>query len=276
MRLRVSLYWKVTVKKSIIIIGLLALLTGCSQQQKGNAGVSNEESREAKAMMQGVWLDAETEEVSFRVKGDSIYYADSTSMPAFFKIIADSLVLGSGTRYAIEKQTEHLFWFKNQNGDLVKLQKSDDDSDASAFIHDTPKIMTYTHQVKSDSVVLYNGNRYHWYIAINPTKFKVVKRSYNDDGVEVENVYYDNIMHISVYDGATKLFSSDFRKQQYAKFVPANFLEEAVLANMEYNKIDAAGLHFNATLCIPDGASCYLVECLISYKGQLSMKLMEY
>jgi hypothetical protein len=58
--------------------------------------------------------------------------------------------------------------------------------------------------------------------------------------------------------------------------VPVKFLEEAVLANMEYSKADAAGLHFNATLCIPDGASCYLVETVISYKGQMTMKLLEY
>ena len=263
-------------KLTTIFLLSAVLLTGCSHQQGSSSDATNEESREAKAMMQGVWLDAESEEVSIRVNGDSIYYADSTSMPAYFKIVGDSLVLGSGAQYAIEKQTEHLFWFRNQNGDLIKLQKSDDESDASAFVHDTPKIMTYTHQVKSDSVVSYDGNRYHWYIAINPTKYKVVKRTYNDDGVEVENVYYDNIMHISVYQGAQKLFSSDFRKHQYAKYVPAKFLEEAVLANMEYSKIDAAGLHFNATLCIPDGASCYLVEATVSYKGQLSMKLIEY
>jgi hypothetical protein len=94
--------------------------------------------------------------------------------------------------------------------------------------------------------------------------------------MEVENVYYDNIMHISVYNGAQSLYSSDFRKQQYMKLVPAKFLDEAVLANMEYSKADTDGLHFNATLCIPDGASCYLVETIISYKGQMTMKLLEY
>ena len=255
---------------------IAVLLVGCSHQQKSSSDETQTERIEAQAMIQGVWVDSESEEVAFRVKGDSIFYADSTSMPTYFKIVGDSLLLGSGVSYAIEKQTAHLFWFKNLNGDVVKYEKSDDADDAAAFVHEPPKIMTYTHQVKSDSAVLFNSNRYHWYIAINPTKYKVVKRTYNEDGFEVENVYYDNIMHISVYEGAKKLFSSDFRKQQYAKYVPAKFLEEAVLANMEYGKIDAEGLHFNATLCIPDGASCYLVENTISYKGQLSMKLMEY
>jgi hypothetical protein len=58
--------------------------------------------------------------------------------------------------------------------------------------------------------------------------------------------------------------------------VPAEFLNDAILANMAFSHIDAAGLHFNATLCIPDGATCYMVESAISYTGALSMQLVEY
>ena len=263
-------------KRLIPILFTSALLTGCFHQQGSRVTEDEQqESLEAKALMQGVWLDSESEEVSFSVKGDTIFFSDSTSMPTCFKIINDSLVFASGTKYGIEKQTEHLFWFKNQNGDVIKLKKSDDPDDASEIVHDTPKIMTYSHQVKTDSTVTYGGERYHWYIAINPTKYKVVKQSYNDDGVEVENIYYDNIMHISVYKGAQKLYSSDFRKSQYSRHVPPEFLEQAVLCNMEFSDIDASGLHFNATLCIPDGASCYLIETLIDYKGHMTMKTME-
>lgn len=257
-----------------IIVLSIVLLTGCSGGQSDN---QIEEDREAKALMQGVWVDSETEDVSFRVAGDTIFYADSTSMPAYFKIVGDSLTLSSGTTYAIEQQTAHVFSFRNQNGDLITLHKIDDAEADSLFIPDSkPTVITYTHQVKTDSVVSFNGARYHWYIAINPTRYKVVRRTFNEDGMEVENVYYDNIMHISVYNGAQRLYSSDFRKQQFSHLVPVKFLEEAVLANMEYSKADAEGLHFNATLCIPDGASCYLVETVISYKGQMTMKLLEY
>jgi hypothetical protein len=225
-------------------------------------------------MLQGVWVDEESGDVSFRVSGDTLYFADTTSMPTYFRIYKDSLYLASGTAYSIVKHTEHLFWFNNQNGDLLKLQKSDDDD---ADIEATaPSVLTYTHQVKIDSVAAYNGNRYHWYIAINPTKYKVTKRTFNEDGLEVENVYYDNIMHISVFQGARQIYSSDFRKQQYQGLVPAAFLEDAILANMVFSHIDAAGLHFNATLCIPDGATCYMVESTISYTGVLSMQLVEY
>lgn len=257
-----------------IILILSVSLTACTR--RGNEQASPSEDREAKTMLQGIWVEEESGDVSFRVKGDTIFYADTTSMPAYFKIVADSLVLGSGTKYGIVRQTAHLFWFNNQNGDVVKLQKSSDPTDETAFVHDSPQILTYTHQVKTDSVVLYNGERYHWYVAINPTKYKVVRRSFNADGLEVENVYYDNIMHISVFHGSRKLYSSDFRKQMYQKLVPASFLDEAVLGNMEYSHADARGLHFNATLCIPDGVSCYLVETLVGYTGQMTMRLVEY
>lgn len=227
-------------------------------------------------MLQGVWVDAETGDVSFQVKGDTIFYSDTTSMPAYFKIIGDSLVLGSGTSYAVVKQSPNLFWFTNQNGDMVKLQKSDDPAVGLEFVRDKPQVLTYTQQVKKDSVVMFNGERYHWYVAINPTKYKVVSRTYNDDGLEVENVYYDNIMHISVFHGSRQLFSSDIRKQDYKKLIPANFLEEAILSAMDFTHIDAEGLHFNATVCRPDGASCYMVDTQIAFTGQQTMKLLEY
>ena len=261
-----------------VLVAAVLLMAGCSGRQP-EVQAQSEEDREAKTLMQGVWVDAETEDPTFRVAGDTIFYADSTSMPAYFKIVDDSLVLSSGTSYAIERHTAHIFSFRNQNGDLVTLNKLElDDAEAdSLYVRGTtPAVMTYTHQVKTDSLVSFNGVRYHWYIAINPTRYKVVRRTFNDDGMEVENVYYDNIMHISVYNGAQRLYSSDFRKQQFDHLVPVKFLEEAVLANMEFIKADAAGLHFNATLCIPDGASCYLVETVISYKGQMTMKLLEY
>lgn len=261
-------------RKLTILFLLAASVMGCNRQGGQSGTLSEDEG--AKSLLQGVWVDEENGDVSLRIQGDSIYFTDSTSMPSYFKVCGDSLIMGSGTSYAIVKQTQHLFWFTNHNGDVVKLQKSTDPIDEGEFVHDAQRVMNYTHQVKTDSVVTYNGGRYHWYIAINPTKYKVTKRSFNEDGIEVENVYYDNIMHISVFQGAQKLFSSDFRKQMYAKFVPKNFLDEAVLANMEYSHHDDKGIHFNATLCIPDGATCYIVESLIDYRGQMTMQTVEY
>ena len=237
-------------KRVTTILIFAAALVGCNRQSSS----SPTESKEAKQMMQGVWVDEESGDVSFQVKGDTIFYSDTTSMPSYFMIIGDSLVLGSGTSYGIIKQSPNVFWFTNQNGDVVKLQKSVDPVDSLGFERGKPQILTYTQQVKKDSVVV----------------------SYNDDGLEVENIYYDNIMHISVFHGAHQIFSSDFKKQQYGKLVPAGFLDEAVLGAMDFNHIDADGLHFDATLCRPDGASCYMVDTQIAFTGKQTMKLMEY
>ena len=271
-------------KRTLLSYGLLAgilLVAACSKKsettQPEAETVVEKESREAKAMLQGIWVDDETDEVSFRAVGDTIYYPDTISQPSYFKIVRDSLVLGAvATKYPIVKQLEHVFWFRNLNGDLLKLRKSDDPIHVFAFVHDKPKVMTYTEVVKTDSVVFYNGERYHWYIAINPTKYKVHTSSYNDDGVEVDNVYYDNIMHVSVFSGARKLFSTDFRKQLYASKIPQQFLSQSVLSNMEFTGVDAKGFHFVATICIPDGASCYKAENIVSFSGELTTTLLEY
>ena len=94
--------------------------------------------------------------------------------------------------------------------------------------------------------------------------------------MEVDNVYYDNIMHVSLFRGAEKLFSRDFRKQDYVSKVPKQVLEQSVLSNMEFSGVDARGFRFVATICIPDGATCYKAENLISFDGRLTTSLIEY
>lgn len=258
-----------------LAIGMAIMMSSCrTRHQDVN---ERTEDKSAKASLQGVWIDEDTQEVNFRAKGDTIYYPDSTSMPAYFKIVGDTLVMGdSEAKYAIVKQTPHLFWFKNQNGDVVKLQKSDDPSDVSAFAHEQPKVMILTEVLKRDTVVMYSGERYHCYVAINPTKYKVRRRTYNDDGVEVDNVYYDYIIHLSIFRGATQLFSRDFNKKMYSRLVPGQFLSQSILSNMTFNKVDSRGFHFDTTVCVPDGASCYLLDTKVSFDGHMSMELLEY
>lgn len=266
---------KVMRHSPLLLLLFIVALASC-KRKSDVAVVRTAENQQAKAMLQGIWVDSETEEVSFRVKGDTIFFPDSTSQPAYFRVVEDSFFLGS-VAYPVVKQAAHLFWFRNQNGDVIKLVKSDDPNDVLSFEHQAPpQTLTMNEVVKKDSVVMFGGERYHWYVVINPTRYKVLKTSYNDDGVGVENVYYDNIIHISLFQGAQKLFSRDFRKQMYTRKVPAQFLEQAILGNMQYDHVDAHGFSFNTTLCIPDGASCYMVETKIGFNGEVSMKLLEY
>lgn len=259
------------------IIYVLLLVVGvvsCGQQQKPTE--EREESREAKLLMQGVWMDEDTETPVFQAKGDTIYYADSTSMPVNFKIIDDTLYVGSAMRYHIEKQTENVLWYVGANGETQKYVKNSDEDLDLDFKKNVPQILTLTDVLKRDTVVFFNGERYHLYIAVNPTKYKVVHQTVNEDGLDVENVYYDNIIHLSVFHGAAQLFSRDFRKSFYEKTIPARFLQQAILNDMQFAAADAAGFHINASVCIPDESSCYLVEHIVSYDGKLTTKLSEY
>jgi hypothetical protein len=249
-----------------------AIFVGCGQKTADQLP----ESQEAKQLLQGIWSDEETENLVFQMRGDSVYYPDSTSMPAYFRVYDDTLYIGSSARYHIEKHTEHLLWFKGGDGELVKLVKDDGEEEQETFERNKAQILSLTDVLKKDTVVSYNGDRYHLYVAINPTKYKVVRHTLNEDGLDVENVYYDNIIHLSIFQGAHQLFSRDFRKQQYQQCVPAQFFDQAVLNNMEYSNADEKGLHFNVSLCTPGDASCYLIEHVVSLDGQLSTELIEY
>lgn len=256
---------------------LLLALTACQHKEARQPAPTPQprEDLQAKALLQGIWIDHETEEVQFRAQGDTIYYPDTLSQPTTFRILNDTLELG-GHGYAIVRQGENLFWFRNQNGDVVRLAKSFDPIHQLAFSHQRPQgITTYTTVVSRDSVVMLDGERYHWYITINPTKYKVIYTTYNNDGVSVDNVYYDNIIHISLFQGARKVYSSDYRKQHYNRLVPQGFLEQAIMTDMAFTHADARGFHFVATVCRPDGVSCYMVEITVGRDGTAHMQLME-
>lgn len=261
-------------------MGCLLLLTACGQgrQKASEASADNvapQENREAKALLQGVWQDSETEETVLRATGDTIYYADETSQPAYFRILGDSIQLGPNT-YRIVKQTEHNFWFENHAGDEVRLQKADEaELDAAAFTSDEPQIISATEVHSQDSVVMYGGQRYHWYITVNPTRYRVTRTAFTPDGVAVEKVFYDNIIHVSVFKGNQRLYIRDFNKAAYSSDIPEDFLAQSILGNIRYSHTDARGFHFYATVCIPDGERCYMVETLIGFDGQLTMKLFE-
>ena len=257
----------------IVLLALMTVLTAC--HQRGNSQAGRDESAEAKELLQGIWMDDATEDVVFRMKGDSVYYPDSTSMPAYFKVVGDMLYIGTNASYHIEKHTEHLFWFTGTDGNIVKLVKKDD-ADEQVFADNTAQVQQYTHVIKRDTVTIYNGHRYHLYIAINPTRYKVVRHTLNADGLDVENVYFDNIIHLSIFEGNREIFSRDFRKQLYQKGVPAQFYSQSVLNDMTFDSVGADGFHVNVSLCTPGDASCYLMEHVISFQGTMSTQLLEY
>ncbi len=198
-----------------MVILAVGQFSSCKKGAAAQKDVTVQEDSVAKQMLQGIWVDEDEQDVAFKAQGDSIFYPDSTSMPVRFQIIADTLVLhgASDVKYPILKQTRHLFVFRNQNGDEIRLVLSDDADDANFFSDKHPQPLNQGKLIKRDTIVSFQNKSYHCYIQINPTTYKVIKSSWNDEGVEVDNVYYDNIINLNVYSGARRLYHSDIKRR---------------------------------------------------------------
>ena len=108
---------------------LLLCFMACGRKAK-DANDNSTQDYAAKKALQGVWIDEDDEDVVFRIKGDTVFFPDSTSMPVYFMVKQDTFVLCGANRvaYPIVKRTPHVFVFVNQNGEQVKVVKSDDSS----------------------------------------------------------------------------------------------------------------------------------------------------
>lgn len=260
--------------KQFIFIVLLVIVSACNNKQ----GRQAHEDAVAKDLFQGIWLDDDNEMPLLRVKGDTIYYADVQNAPVAFKIEKDSLFMYGNevSRYRIDKQAEHIFWFHSLAGDIVKLHKSENPNDTLVFFNHTVQVIpSYTEVTQKDSIVTYDGTRYRAYVYINPSKMKVINTSYSEDGISVDNVYYDNVMHICVYQGKKSLYASDISKQTFAGVVPDDFLRKSILSDMSFTGVTGSGFHYLATICVPESVVCYMVELNISFEGKLSLDTMK-
>jgi len=227
----------------------------------------------------GIWVDDETDAVQFLVRDDSIFYPDTSSLPARFAVFDDTLVVLSrdNSRYPLKQVLDHSMVYESLTGEERVLRRSNNPDDSLLFLHHSYAPILLGQLVKRDSVGFSpSGDRYHLYIDVNPTRKKVYKTTYTDEGMAVQNVYFDNIIHIAVYEGRRCLFTHDFHKEEFASFVPEAFISGAVLSNMEFGRLVKEGCHFYATLCEPEGARCYVVDIVIGYDGSKNMKLVDY
>ena len=273
----------VTVKKlnhrtlplSLSLFTLLLVLGSCGSDKKKNVQDAIQEDVQAKKLLQGIWLNEDEGSVVFKVHGDTIYYPDSTSIPVYFKIVQDSLILQGNaiTQYAIVKQAPHLFIFKNPYGDVVRLVKSDNPGDRYAFMSKQPVALNQNSLIKRDTVVHVGDERYHLYVQVNPTTYKIIKNTYTDEGVEVGNIYYDNIIHVSVFNGANRIFSRDFKKQDFKTLIPSDYYNQCILSDFLFDKITADGVTYRAYLPIPDSTTSYVIKVLISFTGKFELSI---
>ena len=264
-------------KKYVCVAGILGLFLGTACTSSSRQAETEKENTYAKQQLQGWWLDEVTETPVFRMQGDTLYYNDPSSAPVAFKVVKDSLkTYGSQpTAYYIEKINEYSLSIQSIQGDILELRKAENEFD-SIQIQPTPEEEPEVSNVlQKDRIVYYNDIRYRGYVYINPSNTKVAVPTMSDQGFEVDNIYYDNIIHICVFDGKKKLFSKDIHKQFFEGILSDEFLQRSILSDMDFIDVTANGYHYQATLCIPNAASCYLVNLFISFQGEITYELAD-
>lgn len=261
--------------KKSLLYGFLAvvLAMGCSPKEGGTT--EDRQDRQAKQLLQGIWVTDDGQEPAMFVRGDSIFYPDTSSLPVRFWIYGDSIYLqGSNVRhYRITKQAPHLFKLLNQNGDEVKLVKSEDRSLIPNFFQSRPYAMNLTRVERNDTSVVVDGIDYDCKLFVEPTSDRVVKSSYNGDGIEVDNMYLDNVAHLRVFVSGTQVLAHDFRKAEFSRYVPKDFLASSILRDVAFTHATTEAVFFDATIGIPDATTCYVVELKIDRAGKLTKRL---
>lgn len=230
----------------------------------------------AHELLQGVWADDETDMPVFRFSQDTIFFAGEDRRPMSFRVIKDSLhIMGYDTLvYRIAKQSESEFWLQTVTDEIMQLHKSENEEDVLAFEakNSLQPSETKQEQIKKDHVIVFNGKRYRGYVFINPTSKKVIRTLLDENGIGLEQVYYDNVIHICVYDGKKELYGRDIDKDMLADVIPSENESSVILADMDFVSVDSNGYHYQATVEIPDTSISYLVNLNISYQNELTIE----
>ena len=268
---------------SYLAVGLaaLCLMSGCNIKST-SGGETGDVSRQmpvdtaAMSMLAGMWMDEDTGALVMRIYGDSIAYADSLVVPARFLIRGDTLIVDGNQEsyYPIEEMTGEVLYYTTLTGESIHLMRSHNPADSIAFVRSLPAAVEPAAVELDRDTVMFSpeGKRYHLYVKVNPSLNKVYSTSYNEEGMAVRTAYYDNIVHIGVFSGSNRVCSHDFRKNDFkADYIPASFLESAVLCNIEFGCIDHEGIHFQAVLTQPEGYTSYVSDIVVSYHGDITI-----
>lgn len=104
---------------------------------------------------------------------------------------------------------------------------------------------------------------------------KVIRTTYSDEGIGIDNVYYDNVIHICVYEGKNLLYGQDITKKMFHTVFPEEVLSQMILTDMDFMGVNGKGYHYEATLRIPESSVYHLVDLTIDADKELHIKMVE-
>lgn len=261
----------------LVFLCVTSVFVSCnSKTQDDNSVQIQDEDLEAKKQLQGTWISELEGNAMFTMKGDTLYYNDSLSIPVAFYVRHDSLIIRNHkeVRYAIKRLNSTQFHFINAEGDEVELVKSNHtEPTLSKGEYKGAITLNQGKMVKNDTIIFYKDVRYHAYTQVNPTTYKVYRTSTNDDGLTVESLFYDNLVYIALYEGQHKIFGQNILKKEFSQLVPQAYLEQAILSEIQVQGPSADGIRFTAILSIPDSYTNYRVNIDITPEGKKKLSI---
>ena len=236
--------------KSFLYIFLPVFLFVACHKQVDSDYTHDHQDEESKAMLQGIWMNEDEDYLSMLVRGDSIFFPDKTSQPMEFWIYKDSIYMqgSSISRYKVLLQTPHVFKFSNQSGDEIRLVKTEDTSLTKQFFQPRPYAINIFHTISRDTIGEGGNRKYACSILVEPTSERVVKSALTDDGIEVDNIYLDNVAKVNIASGGKQIYSHNFRKGEFSKYIPSDFMSHAMLQDIQYNSADSSAVYLDAIM----------------------------
>ena len=261
-------------QKSSFFLLLLAILSLAACKNQGGEATRKQEDQEAKKLLQGIWL-YEDGETAFMANGDSIFFPDTTSLPVQFWIANDSIYLkGNHVCHSkITAQAAHLFKIANPSGDEIKVTKTSNNALRADFLQARPYALNTFRTFDSDTVVSNDMGFFDTRIHVETTSDQVIRSSYNGQGIEVDNMYLDNVARITTYNHGKLVYSHDFRKAEFSELVPADFLEKCILRGITFSHAAGDALYYDVSIGIPDASTTYVIALRINSKGKVEKKL---
>lgn len=258
-------------RKSVLLIVLGSILFWSCRDSKTETIA---EDHKAKEMFQGLWVMDENGGSVLLAKGDSISFPDSASVPVHFWINSDSIFLKGRNvnSYKIIKQSENVFRMMNKNGEEVTLVKSDNKNLLSDFKYHAYAMNTFLKE-SSDTLVKTEAGYFQSEVFCQTSSERVIKPTFNDLGIEVDNVYLDNTARLNITNGGKLIYSHEFKKQEFQSMIDKAFLERSILKRFVFNRTDLKALYYDAMIGIPDAATSYVIEVRITTDGKVTTRM---
>ncbi|KAA6336474.1 hypothetical protein EZS27_015363 [termite gut metagenome] len=119
--------------------------------------------------------------------------------------------------------------------------------------------------VQDTQIITLNNTKYHSYITRTPNDS--LPYVTGKDGI----TYVDNTITLRITRGNVPIFNRTFTKNNFATLVNDEFLREATLEGMVYDKTTPEGIKYAVSLCYPQTDLYMPVSITIDIHGRMEM-----